>query len=854
MFGQELSSLAGAGLLPPIVAQAVAFLDDKGLTVEGIFRNPANAAVLHALRKAYDNGEDVDLSIVSDAHVVAGLLKLFFRELPEPLLTFELYDEWIAAEALDDERARLARICAIVARLPPANRAVLAHLVGLLSRVGANSAINKMTDHHLAIVWAPNIFYPSDAMAQVEQTSQIRGLVEILITNADAIFKAGAGGAPTPAGPLSPITPPAGAKRPTLAPPSPEATADFLDRPVTPTSGSAASMTASDMARLNSLVDSAVQSLTDFSVRVHNLAFVADVDKCKADAGAQKARLRQSFGPMPAALSSIHQGKQARVAAGKGALQVARTQAEAVSRAASGADAVAAEFSAFLQSNPALKELLHHSSATGTAAAPADADAPGADMAATGATAPAMTVPPPQALQENVPTFSGSMAWMTPAEQASLKKEYFDLRASIATFETEFCKASGRLPNADDREASGVTAVYVMYTALHALLEDQSTSQIQAVYRGHIGRAHYNQVKSERSSASERSPAAAGERAPAGSRPAERAVPAAAAKGPVPKMASVEPPVVGSPTRPQPGGSRTIATTTTTPPPADAESRDAAKGPLEHALSRLQAERELHMRPSDISRMTMEEKRSEKHAIKKELKAYDAAFLARHGRECTKAEKEPMRPLYKRYKDLKDILEGRQGSVPALDTMSLSGTRPGAAQTSRSPVSASSASRTTPARPTSSPANRAAASATVPGRRNAKSAGTSRHQGTVGVISESRAASSIRQRQNAFAEKQRPEAALSVQGISPRTAGTAAGNSGTTTTDGFSEANYRELKAEKRALQTMLQNYQTEFMRKHGRRIRLRNERLAVEAEYERYKVVKVLLEEMEKKRGTGRT
>ena len=74
--------------------------------------------------------------------------------------------------------------------------------------------------------------------------------------------------------------------------------------------------------------------------------------------------------------------------------RMGKAQAEAVSRAASGADAVAAEFSAFLQSNPALKELLHHSSATGTAAAP-DADAPGADMAATGATAPAMTVPPP---------------------------------------------------------------------------------------------------------------------------------------------------------------------------------------------------------------------------------------------------------------------------------------------------------------------------------------------------------------------------------------------------------------------------------------------------------------------------
>jgi Rho GTPase-activating protein 1 len=82
--------------VPPIVTQIIAYLDAKGLEAEGIFRLSGQASELVALREKIDRGEDVDFNVeVQQPHVVAALLKLWLRELPEPLLTFKLYTTFI---------------------------------------------------------------------------------------------------------------------------------------------------------------------------------------------------------------------------------------------------------------------------------------------------------------------------------------------------------------------------------------------------------------------------------------------------------------------------------------------------------------------------------------------------------------------------------------------------------------------------------------------------------------------------------------------------------------------------------------------------------------------------------------
>src|SRR5690348_5531490 len=69
----------------------------KGVEVEGLFRISSNAQHLAELMERFDTGEDVDVMQIEEHHLVAGMLKQYFLQLPEPLLTFELYDCFLAA-------------------------------------------------------------------------------------------------------------------------------------------------------------------------------------------------------------------------------------------------------------------------------------------------------------------------------------------------------------------------------------------------------------------------------------------------------------------------------------------------------------------------------------------------------------------------------------------------------------------------------------------------------------------------------------------------------------------------------------------------------------------------------------
>ena len=66
--------------------------------VEGIFRKSGGAAYIDEMKKCFNRGEDVDLSTVDDPHAVSGLFKTFLRDLPDPLLTFDLYDAFIQTQ------------------------------------------------------------------------------------------------------------------------------------------------------------------------------------------------------------------------------------------------------------------------------------------------------------------------------------------------------------------------------------------------------------------------------------------------------------------------------------------------------------------------------------------------------------------------------------------------------------------------------------------------------------------------------------------------------------------------------------------------------------------------------------
>ncbi|KAF2104734.1 RhoGAP-domain-containing protein [Rhizodiscina lignyota] len=148
--------------VPKIVMDCLQAVDTFGLDMEGIYRVPGTAQQIQQLRAMYERDpEGVDFrnpeTFFHDVNLVAGLLKQYFRELPEPLLTNENYGRFIEAARIQDPIVRRDSIHAAINELPDPNYATLRALVLHLQRVQSHEANNRMSSMNLAICFAPTI-------------------------------------------------------------------------------------------------------------------------------------------------------------------------------------------------------------------------------------------------------------------------------------------------------------------------------------------------------------------------------------------------------------------------------------------------------------------------------------------------------------------------------------------------------------------------------------------------------------------------------------------------------------------------------------------------------------------------
>jgi len=152
-------ALGGSGRPPAVVRECVKHIEFHGTQVEGLFRVPGNALTVQALRERYDAGETEVVGNEHDAHDVATLLKLYFRELPTAVVPDAVYAQVIEAARAnkDDETAKREAVCDAVLSLPQQNLVTLGLLLNLLQRIARNSAVNKMNSTNLATCFAPTI-------------------------------------------------------------------------------------------------------------------------------------------------------------------------------------------------------------------------------------------------------------------------------------------------------------------------------------------------------------------------------------------------------------------------------------------------------------------------------------------------------------------------------------------------------------------------------------------------------------------------------------------------------------------------------------------------------------------------
>ena len=179
--------------VPYLVKLCCDIVTDKGLDIVGIYRVPGNNAAVTYLTEQINKGVDsfaLDDQRWQDVNVVSSLLKSFFRKLPNPLFTADMYSLFIEASKVDQAARRMDQLRKLVRELPECHFETLKYVTNHLCQVAEHSSTNKMEVRNLAIVFGPTLVRTSDdnMVSMVTDMSQQCRIIESMLSNWDYFF------------------------------------------------------------------------------------------------------------------------------------------------------------------------------------------------------------------------------------------------------------------------------------------------------------------------------------------------------------------------------------------------------------------------------------------------------------------------------------------------------------------------------------------------------------------------------------------------------------------------------------------------------------------------------------------
>jgi hypothetical protein len=151
--GDSLHSAEKAGMRH-IAHVCIIYIMEQGLNSVGIFRIVGNRRKVKEAQNQFDLGRDVRLD---DPFVAASLLKLYLRELPDPIISSSVYKQFMALQTIATYQQLLPEMRKVLNQLSRVNRDLLADVLETLHQVAENESINLMGTRNLATTIAPTL-------------------------------------------------------------------------------------------------------------------------------------------------------------------------------------------------------------------------------------------------------------------------------------------------------------------------------------------------------------------------------------------------------------------------------------------------------------------------------------------------------------------------------------------------------------------------------------------------------------------------------------------------------------------------------------------------------------------------
>eukprot|EP01117_Protostelium_nocturnum_P004629 TRINITY_DN1680_c0_g1_i1.p1 TRINITY_DN1680_c0_g1~~TRINITY_DN1680_c0_g1_i1.p1 ORF type:complete len:441 (-),score=147.79 TRINITY_DN1680_c0_g1_i1:65-1387(-) len=172
--------------IPSFIVKSLSLIEEKGLKEQGIFRVSGSTLDTNEMKDKIDKGEEPEWAKY-DVQSVSSLLKLFFRTLPDPLLTSDLYD--VFAKSLEGSD-KLGKMREVIGQLPEINRVLLGRLLSLLRKVSAHADVNLMSPSNLGIVFGPTLLWQKNPDVSGDMRANLVGqdVVTFMIENFSSLF------------------------------------------------------------------------------------------------------------------------------------------------------------------------------------------------------------------------------------------------------------------------------------------------------------------------------------------------------------------------------------------------------------------------------------------------------------------------------------------------------------------------------------------------------------------------------------------------------------------------------------------------------------------------------------------